>query len=100
MEMTVVMSAEDNVATCLTDLKAGASANVLFAGKPVTITIRDDIPFGHKVALAEIETSGDVIKYAEVIGVASRPISVGEHVHVHNVESVRARGDKTIGEQS
>jgi altronate dehydratase small subunit len=41
-----------------------------------------------------------VIKYAEVIGVASRPISVGEHVHVHNVESVRARGDKTVGEQS
>ncbi len=31
-----------------------------------------------------------VIKYGHVIGRAKRDIKVGEHVHVHNVESLTA----------
>jgi altronate dehydratase len=30
-----------------------------------------------------------VLKYHEAIGVATVPIQVGDHVHVHNLESVR-----------
>ncbi len=35
----------------------------------------------------------EVRKYGEVIGLANAPISPGDHVHVHNVESQRGRGD-------
>jgi altronate dehydratase small subunit len=35
-----------------------------------------------------------IIKYGEVIGVATREIAPGQHVHVHNLESRRGRGDK------
>ena len=35
----------------------------------------------------------NVLKYGEVIGKASRAISPGDWVHIHNVESARARGD-------
>ena len=33
------------------------------------------------------------MKYAHVIGKASKDISVGELVHVHNIEGNRGRGD-------
>ena len=88
------MKPEDNVATCLDDLKAGSVESIGVAGAQTEITIKNDIPFGHKIALADINVGEHVIKYAEIIGTASRAIAVGEHVHVHNVESVRARGDK------
>ena len=93
MDRAVVMKPEDNVATCLADLKAGSVETIAVAGAPTSITIKDDIPFGHKMALADIAAGAHVIKYAEIIGAASRAIAAGEHVHVHNVESIRARGD-------
>ena len=94
MERAVVMKSVDNVATCLTNLQAGAAEPITVDGARTTVQIKNDIPFGHKIALSNIGPGEQVIKYGEVIGVASREIAVGEHVHVHNVESVRARGDK------
>lgn len=94
MDKAVVMKVADNVATCLWDLAAGEDVFVAVEGERRSVTLKDNIPFGHKLALTDIEAGGRVVKYAEVIGVASRPIAAGEHVHVHNVESVRARGDK------
>jgi altronate dehydratase small subunit len=35
----------------------------------------------------------DVVKYGEIIGRATADIAKGEHVHVHNIESLRGRGD-------
>jgi altronate dehydratase small subunit len=34
------------------------------------------------------------MKYGLSIGTASQNIKAGDHVHVHNVESNRGRGDK------
>ena len=94
MDTTVVMKANDNVATCLKDLTAGETAEMTIDGKRTSVVLRDAIPFGHKFALVDIARGDEVLKYAEIIGVACQPIAAGEHVHVHNVESVRARGDK------
>ena len=97
MEKLVVMSAGDNVATCLLALKNGETATLTVNGKQSSVAARGDIPFGHKVALVDIAAGDNILKYAEVIGIASRTITAGEHVHVHNVESIRARGDKAGG---
>jgi altronate dehydratase small subunit len=94
MDTIVVMKSSDNVATCLKDLPADQVAEVKLDGQRQSVTLKNDIPFGHKIALVDIPQGGEVLKYAEVIGVASQPIAAGEHVHVHNVESIRARGDK------
>ncbi len=32
-------------------------------------------------------------------GAATLSIPVGEHVHVHNIEGIRGRGDKRVGEE-
>jgi len=44
---------------------------------------------GHKVSLAAIPAGGDVVKYGEVIGIATAAIEPGHHVHVQNVRSAR-----------
>ena len=45
------------------------------------------------MAARAIAAGEPVLKYGEVIGLASQDIAPGQWVHVHNVESARARGD-------
>lgn len=52
-----------------------------------------NIPYGHKLAVREIHKGEPVVKYGEQLGVASRDIAAGEYVHVHNLDSMRGRGD-------
>ncbi|MGY4706714.1 UxaA family hydrolase [Candidatus Bipolaricaulota sp. J31] len=79
----------DNVALALEPLPPGTEATV----GEVTVRLRDPIPYGHKFALYPIPRGGQVIKYGCPIGRATRDISPGEHVHVHNLESGRSYGD-------
>jgi altronate dehydratase small subunit len=68
---------------------------MFIAGKDVSVVVCSDIPFGHKFATRDIPCHEPVIKYGESIGRATKAIKTGEHVHVHNVESERGRGDWT-----
>jgi altronate dehydratase small subunit len=82
---------QDNVATNVADeIPKGTQVDV---GAIVVETL-DDIPYGHKLALRAIPKGQDVIKYGLSIGSASQDIQPGRHVHVHNLESNRGRGDK------
>lgn len=77
------MNPADNVAVAVADLNQGAKLTV----GDTTLITKEDIPFGHKVALKPIATDEDIIKYADPIGIATRDIAVGEWVHTHNVET-------------
>lgn len=57
------------------------------------ITVRGDVPYGHKIALADIKKGEKIMKYGECIGMASTNIQKGDYVHVHNIEALRGRGD-------
>ncbi len=86
----------DNVATCIHEggVSAGEERSVSIGGHPgPSVKATQDIPYGHKVALAHIGKGERVIKYAMSLGFATADIEVGEHVHVHNIESERGRGD-------
>ena len=89
MKAALVISDRDNVATALQPLDDGS---VLDIGG-VSVTVRDAIPAGHKVALRAIATGEPVIKYGSPIGAATSDIAPGAHVHTHNVASGRGRGD-------
>jgi altronate dehydratase small subunit len=92
-ESLIVLNPGDNVATALRPVDGGEEVSADRAGARVTLTARDDIPFGHKLALSAIPRDGDVVKYGESIGVAVTDIRAGEHVHTHNVTSRRGRGN-------
>lgn len=92
-KFAVVINKNDNVATAVKDLSAGEEVYITIDGQEVKITLLSDIKFGHKFAIVDIKKGENVIKYGEVIGRATSDIKKGEHVHVHNIESLRGRGD-------
>ncbi|MCU0757407.1 MAG: UxaA family hydrolase [Xanthomonadales bacterium] len=53
------------------------------------LTVKADIPIGHKVALKDLEVGDTVIKYGQDIGRVVAPVKQGEHVHVHNLKTKR-----------
>ncbi len=88
-----LIDARDAVGTVVGgDLPAGVTAEVVGAGEGV-VTARTAIPHGHKIALTAIARGAAVLKYGQVVGRATAAIAPGEHVHVHNMESLRGRGD-------
>jgi altronate dehydratase small subunit len=92
-QKAVVLSPKDNVATALDNLKTGDTLELEVGGQKQPVTLKADVPFGHKLSLSRIETNSPVVKYGEVIGLSTAPIEPGDYVHVHNVASGRGRGD-------
>jgi altronate dehydratase small subunit len=90
----IVMKSSDNVCTVVESIEPGSVIAVPGKGEEISITVSEKIPFGHKFALRPIQPGDPIIKYGEVIGVATHAIAAGQHVHVHNLESRRGRGDK------
>jgi len=93
MKKAIVMDAKDNVATLLSDVEANDVVQVMMADKTAETKVQEKIQFGHKFAMETINKGQNVVKYGEVIGQATQDIGEGHHVHVHNVESLRGRGD-------
>lgn len=89
----IVINEKDNVATLISDVNSGETILVRMGDKEENMIVTQDIKFGHKFAIKQIATGEEIIKYGEVIGRATAPIAVGEHAHVHNIESLRGRGD-------
>lgn len=93
----LIMADADNVATAIDDIEPETEAPVRL-GKDVRIVkALEMIPFGFKIAVADIPKGTHVIKYGEPIGKASSDIKKGSLVHVHNLEGARGRGDLTKG---
>ena len=80
----VIIDEKDNIATATVDLKAGEKVDMFLMDEIISIDVAQNILFGHKFAIKDIPQS---------IGKATQYIQVGQHVHVHNVESQRGRGD-------
>lgn len=93
-EKAIIIDKKDNVATALSRLEEGDSIQVGIEDYGLDIVLSQNIPFGHKFALKDIRQGEAVIKYGEVIGLATKQIRQGEHAHVHNVESLKGRGDR------
>lgn len=78
----IQLSPRDNVVVCLRALREG---DVLEFDEGTLLAVREDVPAGHKLAIASIATEQPVFKFGWPIGQATRPIDPGHHVHSHNV---------------
>jgi len=85
----------DNTVTALEDLTCGEDVVFDPQKTPSVVTLLNDIPFAHKFARTRILKGEQILKYGEVIGVATSDIAPGEHVHIHNVESNRNAGGRS-----
>ena len=86
----IIMAAEDSVAIALDDLVAGDKVGIRSLLQEIVFEfeVADSVPYGHKLSVKPVAKGAEVIKNGEVIGVASQPISKGEHVHIHNIVSM------------
>lgn len=94
MKIALKVNNDDNVATIFDELKAGETVTVIDkSGSKEDIVVKCDIPYGHKIAIKKINKGDHIIKYGECIGAASEDIEKSDYVHIHNLESLRGRGD-------
>lgn len=75
----IIINSNDNVVVTLRPFLKGEVIN--------GVTLTEDIPQAHKVALVDIKEGENIIKYGSPIGHAKRDIKKGEHIHVHNVKT-------------
>jgi altronate dehydratase len=87
----LVVHPDDDVAVALHDLLADNTVEIRRAGTIIRTQLPQAIPLGHKFALHAIAKGTAIRKYGEYIGIATADIAPGSHVHVHNMESRRAR---------
>ena len=81
---------DDNILVALADIPAETEV----AGG---VRAAEKIPSGHKVARRRIAQGETVLKYGQIIGVATRDIAPGDHVHVHNLGMGAHRQDYAFG---
>ncbi len=86
----------DNLVVARVPLAAGTEVRV----NGVTLTARDSVPAGHKMAIAAIPAGATVRRYGHVIGRAKKPIESGQHIHTHNLafEELQFEYDYPAGE--
>ena len=83
MAPIVHINPEDNVVVALRPLKKGETFS--FEGREVTAT--EDIPQGHKMAVAELSEGSTVVKYGQSIGHVTTDVHPGQWIHTHNMKT-------------
>lgn len=71
---------DDNIVIARIAISKGAS----FDGQ-ASLTVQNNIPFGHKIASKQIQSGEPIRKFGQVIGFATEDVSPGQWVHTHNV---------------
>ena len=79
MSPVIRIHAQDNVVIARSQLVGGT----VLADEGVTVS--GLVPPGHKVATQAIAKGQPVRRYDQIIGMATRDIAAGEHVHTHNL---------------
>ena len=95
MNLALKTHEKDNIAIVFaSEVKSGDLVSAIDkVGNKQNIKATASIPYGHKIAINFIPKGSIILKYGESIGISNKDIEVGEHVHVHNLESTRGRGD-------
>lgn len=79
----VLLSSTDNVLVCCQTVEAGE----LIIIDELYCEMITRINMGHKIARKHIKEGQKILKYGVSIGSAIADISIGEHVHMHNMRS-------------
>lgn len=91
MKKALRITQDDNVATALEQITKDEEVTIIGSDGSVlsTMNVKENIPFGFKVALRKIVKNEKVIKYGTEIGLCYKDIEIGHLAHIHNVQSNR-----------
>jgi (2R)-sulfolactate sulfo-lyase subunit alpha len=81
----------DHVGVAVADIAGGEHVEGVFMDDDSTIVLAaaDSVPFGHKIAIAEVSAGASVLEYGIPIGTAPDGLTTGAYVHIHNLRSAR-----------
>ena len=88
----VLHDARDTVAVVVVEGVAAGTAMtgwIMDEDRMIEVKALQDIPIGHKVALADMAVGDTVLKYGIDMGKVVAPIRKGEHAHVQNIKTKR-----------
>jgi (2R)-sulfolactate sulfo-lyase subunit alpha len=88
----VLHDPRDTVAVVVVEgVKAGTAMSgwIMDDDRMIEVRAKQDIPIGHKVALKDMAVGDTVVKYGIDMGKVVKPITAGEHAHVHNIKTKR-----------
>lgn len=86
---SLVINQKDSVAVALEDLKDGNIGKYKIGEEIKETRIIQEIPIYHKFAIINVKEGDLIYKYGEIIGTAIQDIKKGQHVHSHNLVSIR-----------
>ena len=81
--MALLVHPADTVAVALQPLAAGDEVAV----GETRVTLRDDVPAGHKIALRALAPGEAVVKYGAPLGHTTEAVPAGAWVHSHNLRT-------------
>jgi (2R)-sulfolactate sulfo-lyase subunit alpha len=81
----------DHVGVAVADIDHGEQVQGVFMDDDSTIELeaRERVPLGHKIAIAALAESTEVLEYGIPIGKTTSAFQVGAYVHTHNLKSSR-----------
>jgi len=74
----IKLNSKDNIGVAPMNIPEGAEIKS-------NLKAQTDIPFGHKISIADIQKDELIYKYGQIIGKAFEKIEKGSHVHTHNM---------------
>ena len=74
----IKLNSKDNIGVAPMNIPEGAEIKS-------NLKAQTDIPFGHKISIADIQKDELIYKYGQIIGKAFEKIERGSHVHTHNM---------------
>ena len=83
MKNVIKINENDNVVVTLKDLVKGDVLDLTEA----QISVKEDVKRGHKIAIKDIKSNEDVIKYGFPIGHATADVEQGQWIHTHNTKT-------------
>jgi len=91
VKKAIQIDEKDNVATTTSEVESGEALEVISPDGIVILKpkVSELIPFGHKLAIKPIKKGENIVKYGEIIGIATQPVKTGAWVNTHNVGSAR-----------
>ncbi|MFD1952761.1 UxaA family hydrolase [Paenibacillus thailandensis] len=80
----IKLNERDHVVIALQPFAAGERLEL---ENGTSLTVRDDVPKGHKIAACGIKAGDHVLKFGYSIGVAKEDIPAGSWIHTHNLKT-------------
>jgi len=87
----LIHAKEDYVGVATDDIRKDETVEGTYMDINQKTSLRaiEDVSLGHKIALRDIKKGEKIIEYREPVGQATKDIKKGEHVHVHNIKTMR-----------